>query len=509
MQTAKPLCGAMLRTQGMNLVDDQGRRVFLSGINLVHKGTRLPGGGFDFYANWDENVYQRLADMGLNVLRFGILWAAMEPRPGEYDMDYFAYVKREMDKAARCGLSVILDMHQDLYAQRIADGAPDWAALTEEPFEQTELWSDAYLFSSAVQQCWDRFWENARPAGSQKGLQEHYADLWKQIAGYFGGHPALLGYDILNEPAPGSEIRGMFALVLENLARLLKEEEIKALGLETLSAEALTEVFVSPEKKLLALEVLNDKERYKALGELCKEPVIAFEHEKLAPFYSRVAAAIRSTDRDSFILRGNNYMSNIGIPSGIEPITVDGQPDPKQIFAPHGYDLTVDTPAIEVASDSRAGSIFARHRETQQRLGLPTIAGEWGAFGESGVALRHGRYLLKLFDGYGWGNAYWCFEDGMFDYPSFKLLKRTRPLLLSGEARKLSWDADEGVFELVWQEDEGIKADSLLFVHGQPLSIELDGAALDTAGIRDKRLALPFKGGQRRLLLRFPAGASC
>lgn len=41
MQTAKPLCGAMLRTQGMNLVDDQGRRVFLSGINLVHKGTRM------------------------------------------------------------------------------------------------------------------------------------------------------------------------------------------------------------------------------------------------------------------------------------------------------------------------------------------------------------------------------------------------------------------------------------------------------------------------------------
>ncbi len=505
MKSMVPLGGAELRAQGMDLVDKKGRRVFFSGINLVHKGKRLEGGGFDFYGRWDEGIYEKFAGMGFNLLRFGILWAAMEPRPGEYDMDYFAYVRGEMDKAAACGLSVVLDMHQDLYAQRYSDGAPDWAVLTQHPFEATELWSDAYLFSPAVHECWDSFWQNKKPEGSETGLQDHYAALWRKIAQYFGGHPALLGYDILNEPAPGSEIQGMFALVLESLAGQLTAEETAALGLSEPSAEALVEVFLSPEKKLMALEVLNDPQRYRQLGELCKEPVMAFERGPLAAFYAKVAAAIRSEDTQSFILRGNNYMSNIGIPSGIPPITVGGKPDPRQILAPHGYDLTVDTPAIEVASDSRAGSIFARHRETQQSLNLPLIVGEWGAFGQSGAALRHGRSLQKLFDSCLWGNTYWCYEDGLFDFPVFRLLKRPRPVLLSGRAEKLAWDAESGLFELVWQEEGAQGAESLVFLHSLPLSAELDGEAFaPAAGLT----ALPFKGGLRRLSLRFPADAA-
>ena len=214
--------------------------------------------------------------------------------------------------------------------------------------------------------------------------------MWAHIAGVLGDHPALLGYDLLNEPAPGSEIREMFALVLTSWAGMMTPEELSALGIERPDVEALMGVFSSPEKKLRALDMLNDRERYRRLGELCKAPVMRFEREILSPFYEKMASAIRSADQDSYILRGNNYMSNMGIPSGILPITVNGRPDPKQIFAPHGYDLTVDTPAIDIASDSRAGSIFARHLEAQTGNGLPTLVGEWGAFGRSPAALGHG-----------------------------------------------------------------------------------------------------------------------
>ena len=42
------LNGRSVHTVGKRLVDEQGRTVFLSGINLVHKGTRRADGSFDF-----------------------------------------------------------------------------------------------------------------------------------------------------------------------------------------------------------------------------------------------------------------------------------------------------------------------------------------------------------------------------------------------------------------------------------------------------------------------------
>ena len=40
--------------------------------------------------------------------------------------------------------------------------------LTDAPFEETALWSDAYLTSRAVQESWDAFWENRLVPGTGK-----------------------------------------------------------------------------------------------------------------------------------------------------------------------------------------------------------------------------------------------------------------------------------------------------------------------------------------------------
>jgi endoglycosylceramidase len=504
MHIAQTISAKDLRTRGQNLVDSQGRVVFFNGINLVYKGTRPADGNYQFYPDWEEDMYERLAAMGINILRFGILWAAMEPQPGQYDMDYFAFVKGEMDKAQACGISIILDMHQDLYAQRFSDGAPDWAVLTDHPYEDFDLWSDAYLYSPAVQESLDKFWTNARPEGLDKGLIDHYADLWSHIAAYFGGHPALVGYDILNEPAPGSDIQEMLALIFQNLAGVMTPEELAALGVKEPSLEGLLEAFSDPQKKLQALGVLNDTERYWLLGELCKEPVQRFEREKVSPFYERVLRSIREHDKASFILRGNNYMSNIGIPSGIELIKVNGVPDERQIFAPHGYDLTVDTPAIDVSSNNRAGVIFARHKETQDRLNIPTIVGEWGAFFRSEAAMPHGRFLLNLFDNYGWGNTYWCFQDDIYDFPSYHLLRRTRPVYLCGQLEESLWQPEEKAFTLRWQEKAALEgAESEIYLHGLPKAITLDGESLSLKEIQGNRLFIPSQKGERYLQIRY------
>lgn len=505
MRTRKPWSASRLHVDGTRLTDVNGSTVLLHGINLIHKGKRRTDGTFNFYPNWPDDLYRRFADMGLTVVRLGILWAALEPQPGQYNEDYFTFIRRQLDLANQAGQAVVLDMHQDLYAQRFSDGAPDWAVLTEHPFEETALWSDAYLFSPAVQESWDHFWQNAPVPATGKGLQDHFAALWGEISRRFHDHPALLGYDILNEPAPGSDIQAIFGAVLQGFAQLMTKEEAAALGLESPDMDAMAAVFMDPEKKLLALDMLNDPERYRQLGEKCKAPVARFEQQQLGPFYQRVAAAIRRHDTRGFILRGNNYMSNIGIPSGIEPIMGPDGPDPRQIFAPHGYDLTVDTPAIDHASDSRAGSIFARHRETQQRLNIPVLVGEWGAFGASPAAVSHGRFLVELFEQYGWSSTYWCYESALFDTPAFLLLRRPRPLVVAGEIQTHHYDAKAGRFTLSWQEEAPAQgAMTELFLHQVPVSAELDGQPLDAERLLPGRMFIKWAGGLRQLSLSLP-----
>ncbi len=418
----QPMGAVQLVTDGMRLVNRQGEAVRLRGINLIDKGSRVAG-GWRFIPDWPEDLMDRFAQSGINLVRLGILWAAVEPSPGQYDETYFDFIGRQLDLAEQAGIAVILDMHQDLYAQRFSDGAPDWAVLTDKPYTPTPLWSDAYLFSEAVQESWEAFWANAPVPNTGIGLQDHFAGCWRTLAARFHGHPALLGYDLLNEPAPGSEIQGMFGLLLGNFLSLLTDAEREALGVTPGDVDGMAAAFTDPARKLAMLEILNDADRFRQLGEMSSAPVIAFERDVLTPFIDRVATAIREVDGTSFLLRGHNYISNIGVPSGITPIMANGQPDPRQVFAPHGYDLVVDTPAIGLASDSRAHSIFARHRETQLALNLPVIVTEWGALGGSPVANTHGKYLVDLFESWGWGHTYWCYEPGYFATPMAGMLK--------------------------------------------------------------------------------------
>ena len=226
----------------------------------------------------------------------------------------------------------------------------------------------------------------------------------------------------MNEPAPGSEIQQMFGLLMHNIAGILSQEEAAGLGLPDASPQSLMAAFSDPLSKLKLLDLLEDPVRYRQLGDMSQAPVIQFEQGVLEPFYEKITSAIRAIDGERFVLRGNNYMSNIGVPSGIRPIMVGGKQDAKQIFAPHAYDLVVDTEAMQMPSDSRAQSIFQRHRETQLALDLPAIVTEWGAFAGYDSALTHGDHLLKLFESWGWGNTYWCYTEDFFEVPAAKLL---------------------------------------------------------------------------------------
>lgn len=446
------------------LRDEQGRHRVLHGINLVAKGGQPDQYESDeqyrrsFRGQWTAADIADLSARGFTLVRLGVIWAAVEPQPGRYDQEYLDYLTTQLDLLHGAGLAVLLDSHQDLYSQSFGDGAPPWATLTSHEFAATDLWSDAYLSSPAVQESLDHFWANAAGPGGV-GLQDRFAAMWAHVAAALGPHPAVVGFDLLNEPAPGSAAAETFMTVIGAFA-----------GATGQDPEQLAADFADPEGKLALLARLDDEVLHRQVGDAVAHLVAQFETDHVAPLMAKVTAAVRSTGTAKLIVREHSYFANIGIPSGQAPLA-----DANWAYSPHGYDLTVDTPAITRSSNTRAGTIFSRHRETQERLEVPVIAGEWGAFGRYEGVRDHCEFLMDRFDSYGWSWTYWCWEAGFADTEAAAVLTRQRPVAFAGDGA--SWRISDGRLRASWW-GRGGSAPSIFYVPGGGVRVERDGKAV-------------------------------
>ncbi len=420
-----------LHTDGHVLRDEFGRQRVLHGINLIDKGPTGSSTAADFAGHWTSDDIADLAARGFTVVRLGMIWAAVEPEPGQYSQEYLTWLSEQLDLLGEHGIGVILDAHQDLYSQSFSDGAPAWATLTDADFDATELWSDAYLTSPAVHGALDAFWDNA-PGPTGVGLQDSFAAMWAHVAEKVHGHPALIGYDILNEPTPGAASQEIFGALIGAFGIATGQDP------ETVAAE-----FMHPDMRMFQLERLNDIPVHRAIGDTVAPLLAAFEKNSVAPMMARVAAAVRAVDAETLLLREHSYFANLGIPSGQPALE-----DPAWVYSPHGYDLTVDTPAIASSSNIRAGTIFSRHHETQERLGVPVLVGEWGAFGDAAGVDNHAGFLLDTFDTFGWSWTYWCWGKEFAGSEAAATMMRPRPLAFAGDA--ISWQVDGDRFTAVW-----------------------------------------------------------
>ena len=185
------------------VTDAQGRALILHGINVMSNAKRDP---LRMPAIDQEDVRRMVEDWGFNHVRFLIFWDAIEPEPGQYDQAYFDRVAERLDWFAAAGIHVVLDMHQDVYAARFCcDGAPEWAIRDDgEAFELQDRWYLNY-FQPAVLAAFDNFWDEDGPHGD---LQRHYKEAWAQVVKRFASHPAVIGYDLMNEPSSGSMTDG-------------------------------------------------------------------------------------------------------------------------------------------------------------------------------------------------------------------------------------------------------------------------------------------------------------
>ena len=336
-----------ITTENTCFVDKQGRQCIFNGLNMVCKDPE-----YGFVYPLDVGDYQRLVHSGINILRFGLFWAAVEPQPGQFDQNYLQRIKEQLALAHQAGLRFFLDFHQDLYGVSFGGGAPAWAEATDGlPHKTGDLWSDAYLLSPAVNRAFQHFWNDDPVCGI--GLQVHFLEMLRHTVSFFRGTPGLLGYDIWNEPYPGPAGQEALGEVMAHLPGSVNFEQ-KA-------------------EKAQLIAGLSDMDFYRSLTKIISRHTMPFEQDLLTPFYERTAQVIHTEDPQMLLFTEPCYFTNIGVPSGIGQLTLPGQ-----VFSPHGYDLIVDTGHDELYDPSRIELIFQSHRETELQLGVPAFVGEWG-----------------------------------------------------------------------------------------------------------------------------------
>jgi endoglycosylceramidase len=176
---------------GRWITDARGRVVIVHGVNMVYKRPPYAPDAIGF----DDADAAFLAREGFNAVRLGVIWKAVEPQPGVYDDAYLDRIAGTMAVLRRRHILTQLDFHQDQLNERFyGEGFPDWAIQDDGlPNKPDFGFGPNYLLMQSLERALDHFWAND-PAPDGVGLQ----------AQRFRGDPGLLGYDLFNEPFPGT-----------------------------------------------------------------------------------------------------------------------------------------------------------------------------------------------------------------------------------------------------------------------------------------------------------------
>lgn len=427
-----------ISVKGRSFVDESGRERIFNGVNLVFKGEYDEKTGLvDYFTvNWDEDMFRYLSEKGINLVRLGLAWRAVETEPGVYDEEYLDLMEKFFDLCGKYGIYVYLDMHQDCY-----HGMPEWATVTDSYKRRKPkfIWAEGYFIDKAVHRAFDNFWANTPVCG--KGLQDYYADMWKHVAKRFKDKENLFGFDVLNEPFPGTAGGKVFKNIIKSGIRTILSDKVD-------KKQAIKNI-IKGDTATEALAVIDDKKIFRSITSGGDLLIKNFDVDKYYPFFRKIAAAIREVTDNGIMIMEASYYSNISIPCSTPRLKYeDGTTEKNLAFAPHGYDLTVDSELTNTASNNRVDLIFDEHAKTQARLDVPVIVGEWGGMVPGCEEYPHLEYLLEKFDKNHWSQTYWAFWKELQGEKIIDIIARPHPVAVPGTITDYGYNAKNKTFRI-------------------------------------------------------------
>ncbi|MFG2884779.1 cellulase family glycosylhydrolase [Streptomyces sp. NPDC048297] len=369
------------------LTDVQGRTLTLRGWNVEDKVHR----GDTALSAITEQTFRDMRAKGFDFARLLVFWDDLEPRPGRYSQGYLRKIERVLDWAERYDVRVVIDAHQDVFGPAFGHrGIPEWATRTDGlPFEpHPDDWFSEY-YEPAVQRAFTHLYED-------EDLQRAQARMWKVLAGRFSHHPAVIGYDVINEPM--GELRP---------------------------------------------------------GEDLPSAARRIERDQLTPMYNRVADAIRSEDRAGWVFVEPTPIVGEAVPTGLGRVD-----DKKVVYAPHFYNTAMEAGADYDPSSGWVEAYEQAVTRYPEQYKVPLVVGEWGPLNNSlpnmGRFYRDAMASLGRYSS-GWAGYVWCYGGGYCAVDQDGTFRTNKDLTaepyaeaVAGTVRSSAYDPDAGVYRLTY-----------------------------------------------------------
>ncbi|WP_406289638.1 cellulase family glycosylhydrolase [Embleya sp. NBC_00896] len=414
------------------IADAKGRATQWRGFNVGDKDHR----GAEAFKNVTEAQFRDLAARGYNLARVLFFWDDLEPRPGRYSRDYLAKMNRVLGWAAKYDIKVVLDAHQDIYGPYFSEhrGNPEWTTRDEGlPYEPVPGDWFAEYYTPGVQAAFDHLYND-------RDLQRAHAAMWMKVAATFGRHPAVLGYDLMNEP----------------MGRFRDGEDIP-----TAAAR--------------------------------------LESTQITDMWNRLTDAIRLVDRRTWIFVEPTPIVGLGVPTALGPIT-----DDKVVYAPHFYESAMETGADYDPDGGFVENYEAAITAYPKANKLPVIVGEWGPPDQSlpNIPLFYKRMTAAMDRfGSGWAGWQWCNGGGYCTFDADGRMKPNNTLLVQPYARAVAgnpetyrYDLDTRTYTLTFTTRRNADGPTEIVlpksVYPKPPNIRVDGPARAHTEVRDNTLRL-------------------